>query len=135
MKTFLEHSGLEEAEKKAVVRKTADIIQRRKQSRRMKALAKTSGFQMKKKRTLMRARPLEKIAKSAKKQTIDLFRKKVYPNYNDMSVSAKVKADQKIMQKFGPKIDKIAKKTLRKLKAAEPERVQKFRASQQATDK
>ena len=135
MKTFLEHSGLEEAEKKAVVRKTADIIQRRKQSRRMKALAKTSGFQMKKKRTLMRARPLEKIAKSAKKQTIDLFRKKVYPNYNDMSISAKVKADQIVMQRFGQKIDKIAKRTAMKLRAAEPERVQKFRASQQATDK
>ena len=33
------------------------------------------------------------------------------------------------------KIDKIAKRTAMKLRAAEPERVQKFRASQQATDK
>ncbi len=64
-----------------------------------------------------------------------MFRNKLYPNYNDMSISAKVKADQIVMQRFGQKIDKIAKRTAMKLRAAEPERVQKFRASQQATDK
>jgi hypothetical protein len=39
------------------------------------------------------------------------------------------------MQRFGQKIDKITKRTAIKLKAAEPDRVKKFRASQQATDK
>jgi len=39
------------------------------------------------------------------------------------------------MQRFGQKIDKITKRAAMKLRAAEPERVQKFRASQQATDK
>ena len=129
MKTFSEHSDLEE------YKKTADITQRRKQARRMRLLSKQSGFQMKKKRTLMKVRDVGKITKSAKKQTIKMFRNKLYPNYNDMSISAKVKADQIVMQRFGQKIDKIAKKTAMKLRAAEPERVQKFRASQQATDK
>ena len=129
MKTFSEHSDLEE------YKKTADITQRRKQARRMRLLSKQSGFQMKKKRTLMKVRDVGKITKSAKKQTIKMFRNKLYPNYNDMSISAKVKADQIVMQRFGQKIDKIAKRTAMKLRAAEPERVQKFRASQQATDK
>ena len=101
----------------------------------MRLLSKQSGFKMKKKRTLMKVRDVGKITKSAKKQTIKMFRNKLYPNYNDMSISAKVKADQIVMQRFGQKIDKIAKKTAMKLRAAEPERVQKFRASQQATDK
>ena len=129
MKTFSEHSDLEE------YKKTADITQRRKQARRMRLLSKQSGFQMKKKRTLMKVRDVGKITKSARKQTIKMFRKKAFPNYDDMSISAKVKADQIVMQRFGQKIDKIAKRTAMKLRAAEPERVQKFRASQQATDK
>jgi len=129
MKTFSEHSDLEE------YKKTADITQRRKQARRMRLLSKQSGFKMKKKRTLMKVRDVGKITKSAKKQTIKMFRNKLYPNYNDMSISAKVKADQIVMQRFGQKIDKIAKRTAMKLRAAEPERVKKFRASQQAADK
>ena len=129
MKTFLEHSDLEE------YKKTADVIQRRKQGRRMRLLSKQSGFQMKKKRTLMKVRDTSKITKSARKQTIKMFRKKAYPNYDDMSISAKVKADQVVMQRFGKKIDKITKKAVMKLRAAEPERVKKFRASQQATQK
>ena len=129
MKTFSEHSDLEE------YKKTADVIQRRKQGRRMRLLSKQSGFQMKKKRTLMKVRDTSKITKSARKQTIKMFRKKAYPNYDDMSISAKVKADQVVMQRFGKKIDKITKRATMKLRAAEPERVKKFRASQQATQK
>ena len=129
MKTFSEHSDLEE------YKKTADVIQRRKQGRRMRMLSRQSGFKMKKKRTLMKVRDTSKITKSARKQTIKMFRKKAYPNYDDMSISAKVKADQVVMQRFGKKIDKITKRAAMKLRAAEPARVKKFRASQQATQK
>ena len=129
MKKFSEHSDLEE------YKKTADITQRRKQARRMRLLSKQSGFKMKKKRTLMKVRDTAKITKSARKQTIKMFRKKVYPNYDDMSISAKVKADQIVMKRFGQKIDKITKRAAMKLRAAEPARVKKFRASQQATQK
>ena len=129
MKKFSEHSDLEE------YKKTADITQRRKQARRMRLLSKQSGFKMKKKRTLMKVRDVGKITKSARKQTIKMFRKKVYPNYDDMSISAKVKADQIVMKRFGQRIDKITKRAAMKLRAAEPARVKKFRASQQATQK
>ena len=129
MKKFSEHSDLEE------YKKTADITQRRKQARRMRLLSKQSGFKMKKKRTLMKVRDTAKITKSARKQTIKMFRKKAYPNYDDMSVSARVKADQVVMKRFGQKIDKITKRAAMKLRAAEPAIVKKFRASQQATQK
>ena len=129
MKKFSEHSDLEE------YKKTADITQRRKQARRMRLLSKQSGFKMKKKRSLMRVRDTAKITKSARKQTIKMFRKKAYPNYDDMSVSARVKADQVVMKRFGQRIDKITKRAAMKLRAAEPARVKKFRASQQATQK
>ena len=129
MKKFSEHSDLEE------YKKTADITQRRKQARRMRLLSKQSGFKMKKKRTLMKVRDTAKITKSARKQTIKMFRKKAYQNYDDMSVSARVKADQVVMKRFGQRIDKITKRAAMKLRAAEPARVKKFRASQQATQK
>ena len=129
MKKFSEHSDLEE------YKKTADITQRRKQARRMRLLSKQSVFKMKKKLTLMKVRDTAKITKSARKQTIKMFRKKAYPNYDDMSVSARVKADQVVMKRFGQRIDKITKRAAMKLRAAEPARVKKFRASQQATQK
>ena len=83
----------------------------------------------------MRVRDTAKITKSARKQTIKLFRNKAFPNYNSLSIAASVKADQVIMQRFGRRIDKGAKRKARKLMAAEPDRVKKFRAAQQATEK
>ena len=126
MKTFSEHSDLQEQEYK----RTATITQRRKLARRMRMLSKQAGFKMKKKRTLMRVRDTAKLTKVARKEAIKMFRNKAYPNYNDLSISARVKADQIVMQRFGKRIDKVAKKQARKLRAAEPERVKKFRASQ-----
>ena len=78
----------------------------------------------------MRVRDTAKIAKVARKKTIQRFRLKLYPNYNDLAISAKVKADQRVMQRYGRRIDKISKKLAMKLKRAEPERVKKFRAAQ-----
>lgn len=131
MKTFSEHSDLQEQEYK----RTATITQRRKLARRMRMLSKQAGFKMKKKRTLMRVRDTAKLTKVARKEAIKMFRNKAYPNYNDLSISARVKADQIVMQRFGKRIDKVAKRQARKLRAAEPERVKKFRASQRATEK
>ena len=131
MKTFSEHSDLQEQEYK----RTATITQRRKLARRMRMLSKQAGFKMKKKRSLMRVRDTAKLTKVARKEAIKMFRNKAYPNYNDLSISARVKADQIVMQRFGKRIDKVAKKQARKLRAAEPERVKKFRASLRATEK
>ena len=64
MKTFSEHSDLQEQEYK----RTASLTQRRKLARRMRLLSKQAGFQRKKKRTLMRRRDMAKISKSARKK-------------------------------------------------------------------
>ena len=107
--------------------KVVDVVQRKKMARRMAKMAKSSAFQAKKKRTLMKVRSPAKLAIVAKKKTIDVFRKKFYPNYKDMPIPQKVKVDQKIIQKYGAKIAKIAKKTAMKLKKSEVERVKKAR--------
>ena len=77
---------------------------------------------------MMRIRNSAKLLLVAKKQTLMNFRKKLYPNYKDMPIPQKVKVDQIIMQRFGKKIDKVAKKVAMKLKAKEVERVAKLKA-------
>ena len=98
MKTFSEHSDLQEQEYK----RTATITQRRKLHCRMRMLSKQAGFQMKKKRTLMR-RDTAKTPNQPENKQIKLFRNKAFPNYNSLSIAARVKADQMIMQRFGKK--------------------------------
>jgi len=47
-----------------------------------------------------------------------------------MSLPQKVKADRIVMQKYGAKIDKVAKKLAKKLKAKESERVASLKSSE-----
>ena len=56
---------------------------------------------------------------------VDVF----YPQYNDSSLQQKVKIDQMVMAKYGPKIDKLSKKMVVKLKKKELERVKTARAN------
>ena len=126
MKQFRDFSDLNE--------RVVNLAQRKKQARRMAILAKSAAFIRKKKRTMMKIRNSAKLLLVAKKQTLMNFRNKAYPNYNDMSIPQKVKADQLIMQKFGPKIDKIAKKVAKKLKAKESERVKKLKSGAGETE-
>ena len=79
---------------------------------------------------MMKVRNSAKLLVVAKKQTLITFKKKLFPDYNDMSLPQKVKADQIIMQKYGAKIDKVAKKLAKKLKAKESERVASLKSSE-----
>mgnify|MGYP001211293288 FL=1 len=103
--------------------KKVDIVQRKKMARRMKKLAKSPAFQAKKKRTLRKFRNAAQLTKSARKKTINLFRKKFYPNYDSMAIGQKVKIDQMVMQKYGARIDKLTNKAVMKLRKDEPARV------------
>ena len=103
--------------------------QRRKLALRMAKLQKLPAFQLKKKRSAIRARDPAKLLVIARKQTMNVFRKKYYPDYSNEPVARRVKIDQTIQQKFGVRIDKIAKKLAMKLKRAEPERIKKARAA------
>ena len=112
--------------------KLVDVTQRKKASRRMAKLAKTPSFQLKKKKSLLKRRDTAKLIVVAKKQVVNKFRKKFAPDYKNMSPQERVLVDQKIQQKYGAKIAKIAKKVAVKLKAKEGERVQKAKAAYKA---
>ena len=103
--------------------------QRRKQGRRMAKLQRSSAFQLKKKRNALRTKDTAKLTVIAKKKATQIMRDKFYKDYKNMSLAMRVQADQKLQQKFGPVIAKIAKKMLPKLKSAEKERVKSARAA------
>ena len=122
MKNFRDFSNLDE--------RVVGVSLRKKLARRMSKLVKSSAFQAKKKRTLMRIRSSAKLLSAAKKKTVMAFRLKLYPGYKNMAMPQKVKADQVVLQRFGAKIDKVAKKTARKMKAKEVERIASLKAKE-----
>ena len=108
--------------------KVVSVIQRKKQARRMAKMAKSSSFQAKKQKAMLKMRNPVKLAMAARKKTIQSFRDKFYPSYGDMSLQQRVKIDQIIMVKYGKKIDKVAKKMAMVLKKKELERIKAARA-------
>ena len=115
-----------------IYEKKVDVVQRKKQARQMARLVQTKGFQLKKKRSLLKRRDTAKLAVVAKKQVMNKFRKKFAPDYNNLGPQQRVVIDQRIQQKYGAKIAKIAKKVAVKLKAKEGDRVEKAKAAYQA---
>ena len=108
--------------------RVVSVAQRKKQARRMAKMARSPAIQAKKRKAMLRMRNPTKLAQVARKKTIQAFRDKFYPQYNNSSLQQRVKIDQMVMVKYGKKIDKIAKKMLIKLKKKELERVKKARA-------
>ena len=113
--------------------KSVSVVQRRKMARRMSKMARSAGFKLKKKRAKLRRRSPEKIALIARKQAIKMFRDKFYPGYKDMAFAQRVKIDQLIMQKYGKRIDKVAKKKAMILKKGESERIAKAKDALQGS--
>ena len=105
----------------------ASVVQRKKMARRMAKIARAPATQLKKKRARLKMRNPAKLAVLARKKTIQSFRDKFYPGYEEMSLQQRVKVDQLIMQKYGKKIDKISKKAAMKLAKLEVERIKKAR--------
>ena len=123
MKSFTEYNN-------ELSERVVNIAQRKKQGRRMAVLAKSSAFQAKKKRTMMKVRDSTKLLVVARKQTLKTFRNRLYPDYDQMPMAQKVKSDQLVMKKYGAKIDKVSKKVAMKLKSKEAERVANLKASE-----
>ena len=119
---------------KELYEKKVDVVQRKKQARRMAKLAKSPSFQLKKKRALLKFRSADKIDAVARKKTIQQFRDKFFPQYDEMSLQQRSIVDQKLLSKFGSKIDKISKKMAMRLKKDEVERVKQARAAQREED-
>ena len=112
--------------------RVVNVMQRRKIARRMARLEKSSAFKKKKERSLLKIASPEKQAIKAKKAAKKLIIKKFYKNYNELSPQMKVRIDQKIAQKYGAAINKIATRMKIKVKKAELDKVKKARAARQA---
>ena len=108
------------------------IKQRKQMARRMAKMAKSKIVQTKKKKAALKMRNPAKLLLLARKKAIQMKRDKFYPAYNNMALAQRVKVDQTIIQKYGKKIDKIAKKLAIKLQKAEIERVKKAREAQKS---
>ena len=114
----------------ALSEKLVNVAQRKKQARRMAKLARSPAFQFKKKKAMLKMRNPAKLHMAARKKTIQIYRDKFYPSYDEMPLQQKVKVDQLIMAKYGSKIDKISKKVAMKLKKQELERIKQARKNQ-----
>ena len=110
--------------------KLVNVAQRKKQARRMAKLARSPAFQFKKKKAMLKMRNPAKLHMAARKKTIQIFRDKFYPSYDEMPIQQKVMVDQRFMAKYGSKIDKISKKVAMKLKKQELERIKQARKNQ-----
>ena len=108
------------------------VQQRKKAARRMAKMAKSPIVQAKKKRAALKMRNPAKLHLLARKKATNMMRLKFYPSYKKMAIAQKVKVDQMIMQKYGKKIAKIAKKLTIKLQKQEIERVKKAREAQKS---
>ena len=89
--------------------KKVDVVQRKKMARRMAKMAKSSAFQKKKAKAMLKMRPPAKLKAAARKAVIKQFRYKMFPNYDQIPLAQRPKADEKVNQKFGKKIDKLTK--------------------------
>ena len=109
--------------------KKVNVIQRKKMARRMSKMAKSSAFQTKKAKAMLKMRSPEKLKAAARKAIIKQFRYKMFPNYDQIPLAQRPKADEKVNQKFGKKIDKLTNKMVQQLKKKELERVKQARAA------
>lgn len=109
--------------------KKVDVVQRKKMARRMSKMAKSATFQRKKEKARLKMRSPEKIKAAARKAVIKQFRYKMFPNYDQIPLAQRPKADEKVNQKFGKKIDKLTNKMVQNLKKKELERVKQARAA------
>ena len=109
--------------------KKVDVVQRKKMARRMSKMAKSATFQRKKEKARLKMRSPEKIKAAARKAVIKQFRYKMFPNYDQIPLAQRPKADEKVNQKFGKKIYKLTNKMVQNLKKKELERVKQARAA------
>ena len=127
MKKFKElTSEIEEA-----VIKRLDLAKLRKRSReqsiRMRRLMKNPAYKKKVELKKKRMKSTPELLVRAQKKARDTVRKKFYPKYDEMGREGKAKINQIVSLKHGPKISKIAKKLLPKVKIQSRELVKRAR--------
>ena len=123
----LDQEGIEE---EILQEAPLSLMQRMRRSRAMKRRAPR--LKQQKKLKAKRMAPLERLNVRARKAARNLVRKrsagKMGENYKNLSPSQKISVD-KIIEKKGGQIDKIAKRLLPKIRKKELERLKKARSS------
>ena len=127
MKKFKELTDeIEEA-----VMKRLDLAKLRKRSKeqsiRMRRLMKNPAYKKKVELKKKRMKSTPELLVRAQKKARDMIRKKFYPKYDEMGREGKAKVNQMVSLKHGPKISKIAKKLLPKIKIQSRELVKRAR--------
>ena len=105
----------------------------REQSIRMRRLMKNPAYKKKVELKKKRMKSTPELMVRAQKQARDMVRKKFYPKYDEMGREGKAKVNQMVSLKHGPKIAKIARRLLPKVKLQSRELVK--RARELATEK
>ena len=105
----------------------------REQSIRMRRLMKNPAYKKKVELKKKRMKSTPELMVRAQKQARDMVRKKFYPKYDEMGREGKAKVNQMVSLKHGPKIAKIARRLLPKVKIQSRELVK--RARDLATEK
>ena len=105
----------------------------REQSIRMRRLMKNPAYKKKVELKKKRRTSTPELMVRAQKQARDMVRKKFYPKYDEMGREGKAKVNQMVSLKHGPKIAKIARRLLPKVKIQSRELVK--RARELATEK
>ena len=127
MKKFKE---LTDEIEEAVV-KRLDLAKLRKRSKeqsiRMRRLMKNPAYKKKVELKKKRMKSTPELLVRAQKKARDMIRKKFYPKYDEMGREGKAKVNQMVSLKHGPKISKIAKKLLPKIKIQSRELVKRAR--------
>ena len=127
MKKFRELTDeIEEA-----VMKRLDLAKLRKRSKeqsiRMRRLMKNPAYKKKVELKKKRMKSTPELLVRAQKKARDMIRKKFYPKYDEVGREGKAKVNQMVSLKHGPKISKIAKKLLPKIKIQSRELVKRAR--------
>jgi len=105
--------------------KVVNKAARRKAAIRMKRLTKTSAFKKKVEKSKLKVASPEKIKVKAQKLAKQKILKKFFPKYDELGLQQKIKIDQIVAAKYGAAINKIAAKSILKVRKNELEKVKK----------
>jgi len=105
--------------------KVISKAQRRKQAIRMRKMTQSSAFKAKVAKSKLKVASPEKIKVKAQKLAKQKILNKFFPKYDELGIQQKIKIDQIVAAKYGAAINKIATKSILKVRKNELEKVKK----------
>ena len=105
--------------------KVISKAQRRKQAIRMRKMTQSSAFKAKVAKSKLKVASPEKIKVKAQKLAKQKILNKFFPKYDELGIQQRIKIDQIVAAKYGAAINKIATKSILKVRKNELEKVKK----------